>query len=340
MVKINTTMKVFRLFSGWLLLTFVFTACKGKTESVAFQDSTQTKLSTTSNSSFIGDFVSESYFKRNEGNDWVAFTVRSLNDSTLHISVRSRADKKKPTCRFDADIIKVGNATWTSNIEGKKIRFSFSDASLTVEAEDTKDKSILSYYCSGGGSLAGTYRKINEPLDRSMIDSLVFHQILILQNISFDISTTGEGSVQQLRVQPIGLLIDNRVETMPVEGSVTGAEIGDLNADGSPEVLIYTVSAGSGSYGDVIGFSVNNKKSMSRIYFPNIHEDPKANKGFMGHDSFAIVENTLVQRFRIYNEGDTNSKPTGGYRQIQYKLKNGEASRKFVVDKIVDFPAQ
>jgi hypothetical protein len=333
-------MKIFKLIPVLFLFTIAFVSCKSNTGSVDQKDSAQSNLLSSANSAFVGDFVTESYFKRNEGFDWIAFSVKSLNDSTLHVSVRSRADKKKPTCRFDADMVKVGNTTWTSNVEGKKIRFSFSDASLTVESDDTKDKSILSYYCSGGGSLAGTYRKINEPLDRSQIDALVFHQNFSLQGISFDVSTSGEGSIQHLLVQPIGLKLYNDKDSSEIEGTVVGAEIGDMNADGSPELLIYTSSAGSGSYGDVIGFSVNKGKSMSRIYFPNIHDNPKANKGFMGHDSFAIVENTLVQRFRIYKDGDANDHPTGGYRQIQYKLKDGEASRKFVIDKIVEFPAQ
>ena len=75
--------------------------------------------------------------------------------------------------------------------------------------------------------------------------------------------------------------------------------------------MFYTTSAGSGSYGNVIGYSVNAGKSISEIYFPPIAENPKANKGYMGHDEFAIVETSLVQRFKIYKEGDTNSKPTG-----------------------------
>ena len=56
----------------------------------------------------------------------------------------------------------------------------------------------------------------------------------------------------------------------------------------------------------------------------------------MGHDEFAVVDNILVQKFPIYKKGDINSNPTGGIRQIQYKLKDGEASRIFAIDKIVD----
>ena len=76
---------------------------------------------------------------------------------------------------------------------------------------------------------------------------------------------------------------------------------------------------------------------MSAIYFPAIADNPNANKGYMGHDEFAVVELALIHRFKIYNEGDSNSNPTGKTRQIQYKLKDGEASRKFVVDKIFEY---
>jgi hypothetical protein len=100
--------------------------------------------------------------------------------------------------------------------------------------------------------------------------------------------------------------------------------------------LIFTQSAGSGTYGNVIAFSANGAKSMSQVYFPPTSENPKLNKGYMGHDTFSINESTLIQEFPIYKEGDPNSNPTGGIRRIQYKLVDGEATRKFVVDKISD----
>jgi hypothetical protein len=51
----------------------------------------------------------------------------------------------------------------------------------------------------------------------------------------------------------------------------------------------------------------------------------KLAQGYMGHDQFAVVETTLMRRFPIYRPGDTNAKPTGGTRQISYKLVAGEA---------------
>lgn len=166
---------------------------------------------------------------------------------------------------------------------------------------------------------------------------IVFQKTLTLQNITFALSATGEGSISELTIQPKGLEIDNQNITVELDGQVVDAEIEDLNSDGFPEILIYTTSAGSGSYGNVIGYSVNNGKSISEIYFPEISENKEASSGYMGHDEFAIIETTLARRFPVYKDGDTNNNPTGGTRQIDYKLKDGEASRQFVIAKISEY---
>ena len=183
-------------------------------------------------------------------------------------------------------------------------------------------------------------RKIDEPLVEKKIDTSSFKKSLSFQNIGFEISTSGKGSIQQLTIQPSGLKIDNKKIVLEVVGVVNNAEIGDLNSDGFPEILIYTTSAGSGSYGDVIGYSVNNGKSISQIYFPPIAENKKINEGYSGHDEFSIVKKLLVQRFKTYKTGDSNSNPTGQIREIQYKLKNGEATKEFAVEKVIEFPAK
>jgi hypothetical protein len=45
----------------------------------------------------------------------------------------------------------------------------------------------------------------------------------------------------------------------------------------------------------------------------------------MGHDQYAVVETRLVRRFPVYRPGDSNASPTGGTRQVSYKLVPGEA---------------
>ena len=76
---------------------------------------------------------------------------------------------------------------------------------------------------------------------------------------------------------------------------------------------------------------------MSEIHLPPLADDPKAAKGYLGHDEFRVVEITLVRRFPVYREGDTNAQPTGGIRQVQYKLKPGEAGWVLRPDQVVNY---
>jgi hypothetical protein len=166
-------------------------------------------------------------------------------------------------------------------------------------------------------------------------DSLQFHKVFSFKNFSFTVKAKGKGSLQQLSIQPSGLSVDQRpiiVDTEPV----MGAEIGDFNRDGFPELLIFTQSAGSGSYGKVLAYSVNNGKSISQVSFLATNENPRINKGYRGHDQFTVVNNQLVQTFPIFEKNDTNSIRKAKNRVVTYKLKDGEASRIFEVDKVTE----
>ena len=153
-----------------------------------------------------------------------------------------------------------------------------------------------------------------------------FDRVFELQGISFHVLCPNQGSINQLEIIPAGLEIDNAVFKREIDGTVTGAEVADLNGDGSPEIYTYIHSAGSGSYGSLVAYSANNKKSLSEIILSPLADDKENSRGYMGHDEFAVVENYLVRRFPVYVKGDTNASPTGGTRQLQYRLKQGEAS--------------
>jgi hypothetical protein len=103
----------------------------------------------------------------------------------------------------------------------------------------------------------------------------------------------------------------------PINKVITG----DLDADGFDEIYIVTVSAGSGSAGNVYGLASNKDKSMSSVYVPPVEEkDLKkgaAFEGYEGHDEFEIVENSLARRFPVKTGKAT-------MRSINYQMKKGE----------------
>jgi hypothetical protein len=150
---------------------------------------------------------------------------------------------------------------------------------------------------------------------------------------TFTVVQTGD----VVTITPSGPGLDKRNLIQTVDGTAVNAEADDLNGDNYPEVLVYITSAGSGSYGSVLALSCNSGKSMSFVTFPSVAENPKLNTGYMGHDEFGVIEGKLNQRFPIYKPGDPNSSPSGGIRQVQYIMKDGENSRVFVVDKVTEF---
>lgn len=164
-----------------------------------------------------------------------------------------------------------------------------------------------------------------------------FERSLSLYGVTFEIRAANDSGVGTVTITPTGLQIDNTAVTREIDGRVVGAEVADLDADQSPELYVYVTSDGSGSYGSLVAYAANNRKSLSEIYLPPVAENPDAAQGYMGHDEFAVGEGRLLHRFPIYREGDTNSQPTGAMRQLQYRLTPGEATWQLVPDKISEF---
>jgi hypothetical protein len=164
-----------------------------------------------------------------------------------------------------------------------------------------------------------------------------FFAQMVLQGVTFQVESPNDSSINQVVVRaetPTGALAPMQAEA---DGTITGVEIEDLNADGYPEIYIYVNSAGSGSYGSLIAYASNRNKSLSEIYLPSIEDDPAIVKGYMGHDEFAVGEGALLRRFPVYLEGDSNAQSTGPTRQIQYKLEAGEAGWVLRQDRVAEF---
>lgn len=122
---------------------------------------------------YSGDYVTNEYNKRSEGFDWLAVSAKKLTDTTMHFNVRARADKKKATCSFEGDGVKVSDGVYKATSGDNTVLFTFKDNKVTIGGEGKTDEvSTLHWFCSGGASLADyTFVKINEPLDEAQLKS-------------------------------------------------------------------------------------------------------------------------------------------------------------------------
>jgi hypothetical protein len=181
-----------------------------------------------------------------------------------------------------------------------------------------------------------TSASMNLPADNGDENQPFFAQ-LPLQGVTFQVESPNVGSINLVSVR--ARTQENDLGSMEVEadGTIGNVEVADLDANGYPEIYIYVTSAGSGSYGSLIAYASNRNLSISDIYLPPLEDDPAAVKGYMGHDEFAVVENSLVRRFPIYLDGDMNAAPSGGTRQVQYHLVAGEAGWRLEPYKVVEY---
>ena len=144
---------------------------------------------------------------------------------------------------------------------------------------------------------------------------------------SFVVDKKGDGSLVTVTVTPKGFEFGEEMVLKDVD-PVSKIFLADLNNDGYEELYIVTTAAGSGSYGNIYGFSSNKDKSVTPISVPEITEqDLKTKfKGYMGHDVFYLKNGKLYRKYPVYKDTDSNAKPTGGEQIIEYVLIPGEAT--------------
>lgn len=217
-------------------------------------------------------------------------------------------------------------------------RFDFQPAGAAGRYTDAAGKPVN--WMAGLGARGQQFRLADGRLLRVRWSASPLDSTLALQGIRFRLRSANTGSTNTLAVTPAGLQIDNRPQQLPIDGTVTSAELADLDGDGSPELYVASNSAGSGSHGALTGLAVNRRKSLSFIFLAPPAADAPPLQGHQGHDSFRVEGDRLVWRFPLYRPGDPNAAPTGGTRLLRYRLAPGEAGWQLVLDSQADLPPQ
>ena len=155
-----------------------------------------------------------------------------------------------------------------------------------------------------------------------------FDETLEMQGITFRVQSVLTGGGSEVVLTPAGLTEVNEPIRASIPGAITGAEVSDMNADGSPEVFVYMRPPGGEARGAFHAWSANRNKSLSEIYLPELAAEDAAMEGHEGEDEYAVVEGSFIRRFRIGG---------GKTRQLQYKLQAGEAGWVLKLDRKVEY---
>lgn len=146
---------------------------------------------------------------------------------------------------------------------------------------------------------------------------------------SFTVTAADSGRVREVIIKAYRgelLLTNFRVR---IDGAVVGAEVADLDNNRFPELYIYSTSDGSGSFGQVNAWQFLPERKAD-ITVPN-WRTPLA-QGYMGHDSLWVDRDIFCRKYPIYQSGDANAEPSGGFQLVRYRLKQAGTGFALVVD--------
>ncbi|WP_224484638.1 hypothetical protein [Robertkochia aurantiaca] len=314
----------------WLLL-IAFISCKENKSDANYNAEGKPKDAVSFD--HYGSYFTESNEKREQGYDWVKVSLTEKEEGTAHVQITSREDKKRPTCTYNSVAVIVNDSTLrVADTLAPFLLEVHKNGELTLKTENEEESDKLMFYCSGGGNLAGKYYRMDDTAASDFKKTLEWEYSP--NPVTAIIRTNSENMVE---VEFPGF--ENKQQNYVAEfrGEISGAEIGDLNGDSWPEIVIYTTDSGELPEGRVIGYSVLNGKSATMINWPQFSEEERKEYGYAGGDEFAIVETTLVRRFPRYNLNGSEKTQTGETTQLQYKLSPGEAMPVFTIDKVISY---
>ncbi len=286
-----------------------------------------------SSNRIYGEYANADFQQRNEGYDYVAIRIDSLNEYYALMNISARKDKKQPSCELQVIARLADTGLEFESVDNNIIQITATPSGISIQPKNEEASNDLNFYCSGGATIKGEYKSTNlssipkEELSFPKLETEEFQ----LQNINFKVQSTSNIMFNQLMVVPQGLGQDNRPVVWPIEGTVQYTEIEDLNSDGWPEVLSFI--KGADKKMSAVGYSVNGGLSMSIIYLPEITNDEAVVYGYQKGEEIRIVETSVIRRFPIYENGFKTKK----HRQLRYKLVNGEAARVFKLDGVTEY---
>lgn len=102
------------------------------------------------------------------------------------------------------------------------------------------------------------------------------------------------------------------------DGSIEQVWLSDLLDEGNPQIVVWMISAGSGSYGTLHMYR-EFEGSYAAMTIAELTPDQAA--GYRGHDRFRVGGDGLERSFPLYRKTDSNAAPTAGVARFRYSFE-------------------
>jgi len=315
-------MNIFRHLFTFAALLSLF-ACQ--------QDKSSSSSSSSKFANIQGDYVTSGYAQRTNSADWSVVTIIPLSDKEAQITIRSRADLKEPSCTFKGKATLMQSNVLRCESNGKVLLFTVTDNQLQVKTEQESDQSFLSEFCSGDATIAQSYIKTTAPLDSRQLTKSDFAKQLNWKNLTFNLFAKKTTPIGDLTIEVPALSEGHQTRTTPYKGTITDAQLVDLDKDSSPELIVFLDSGKPNKGTSVKVFSVIEDQTMKEIEFPNLWSNPDFGDNYMGRNTFSIVDDALVLTFPVF---DDNLNLTDQQKEVRYKMIRSGEGKVFEVGEI------
>ena len=147
-----------------------------------------------------------------------------------------------------------------------------------------------------------------------------YHKQLNSSEHTFDVISWGSSSIGRYIV-----LYTNKQKEIyscidvPLNGKIEKTWLTDLDKDTIPEVVVASVSEGTGSYGELILYTFKSN-ILKKFDVPSLNSTQL--QFYKGNDHFEIKSNKIYRSFIHHKIEDSNAQPTGDTTLIIYKFYN------------------
>ncbi len=164
-----------------------------------------------------------------------------------------------------------------------------------------------------------------------LIQPFRFHKMVeVSPGNSFDVLSWGRGPAE---TGSFLILASDSAEakytttTGDLDGTITDVFNTDMDVDGNPEILIQAKSKDSTVRTRIYAFEYKDNKAQ-KLDFPKLNQSQK--KGYRGEDNFYIKGGVLMREFPVFEGSETDAKPTGEKRILEYGIRSNSFTVKTV----------